>query len=283
MIIRSTIFRRVAIVGVGLIGGSLGMAIKKRRLAREVIGVSHRHAVLDAALKAEAIDAGFTDINKGIVNADLVVLAAPVHAIVKLLTTINPNLRRGCLVTDVGSAKFEIVEAAEKVLSNPNFFVGSHPLAGSEKKGVDHASADLFEGSLCIMTPTAKTNQMAREKIKHLWSKVGAKVKIISAEEHDEMLSYVSHLPHLLAYGLMETIPKESFEFASQGLKDTTRIASSSPQMWNDICMANSRNILKSLDELVQHLSSLRKAIVNRDQKSLTQHFTKAKENRDEI
>ena len=235
-------FKRVTIVGVGMMGGSLGMAIKKHRLAREVTGLSHRQSALAQAMKNKAIDVACLDVKKATSNADLVVLAAPVDSIIKLFSTINSYLKRGCIVTDIGSAKAKIVEQGEKMLSAPAFFVGSHPLAGSEKKGVAHATADLFEGSTCIMTPTKTTNQVAKQKIKHFWTKLGMEVKLLSPEEHDEILAYVSHLPHLLAYGLMESVPEKYFEYASKGLKDTSRIAASSPQMWNDICMANTKN-----------------------------------------
>lgn len=283
MIFHSYIFRKVAVIGVGLMGGSLGMALKKRRLAGEVVGISHRQETLETALKSGAIDSGFTDFQKGLAGADLVVLAVPVNAILKILTTMGPYLKRSCIVTDVGSTKAEIVEKAESTLPVPGFFVGAHPLAGSERNGVEHASADLFENARCIMTPTPKTNPFAREKVKHLWTKLGARVEFLSAEEHDRILAYVSHLPHLLAYGLMETIPQETLPYAPPGLKDTTRIAASSPQVWNDICMANPRNILKALDECVKHLASLRKAIINHDSPGLIQQFTNAKKKRDAI
>lgn len=276
-------FRRVAIIGVGLMGGSLGMAIKKRNLAKEVIGVSHKQSTLSQAVKLKAIDKGETDVQKAVKGADLVVLATPVDSIIKLISTINPYLRRGCIVTDIGSAKAEIIEAAEKKLSQPAFFVGSHPLVGSEKKGVNHANADLYENSECIMTPVKNTNRMAKEKVKQLWTKVGANVKNLSPEEHDHVLAYTSHLPHLVAYALMQTMPKKYIEHVSQGFIDTTRIASSSPQMWNDICLANSNNLIHSLDEFVKSLSELRQAIVNRDQKGLTGQFKKAQEKRSEI
>ncbi len=283
MLLRSHFFRRVAIVGVGLMGGSLGMALKKYQLAREVVGVSAHSQTLDQAIQKGAIDMGFMDIPKGVANADLVVLATPVQTILQLLPTISASLRRGCLVTDLGSAKLEIVEKAESTLSLPGLFVGSHPLTGSEKKGVEYARAELFENTRCIMTPTSKTSPVAKEKIKHLWTKLGAKVEFLSPEEHDRILAQVSHLPHLLAYVLMESIPQESLPYAPQGLKDSTRIAASSPQMWNDICMANSKNILHALDEVVKHLSSIRKAVINRDQKTLMNHFTRAKEKRDTL
>lgn len=283
MLLRSYVFKRVTIVGVGLMGGSLGMAIKKHRLAREVIGLSHRQAALAQAVKNKAIDVPCLDVKKAISNADLVVLAAPVDSIIKLFTTIDPYLKRGCIVTDVGSAKATIAESAEKFLSAPAFFVGAHPLAGSERKGVVNATPDLFEGSTCIMTPTSKTNNSAKQKVKNLWIKLGMNVKMLSPEKHDEILAYVSHLPHLIAYGLITGIPSEFLEYASRGLKDTSRVAASPPQMWSDICLANSKNVLDALDQCVGHLANFRKAIVNHDQKSLIQHFTKAQEKRNKL
>ena len=277
------LFRRVAIIGIGMMGGSLALAIRKHGLAHEIVGVSKQQASLDKALEKKAIDAGFLEIAPAVRNADLVILATPVESIIKLLTTINPHLKRSCIVTDLGSAKVEIIEAAQKTLSNPSFFVGSHPLVGSHQEGIDFVKAELFENALCIMTPTAQTHQMAQRKVEQLWTTLRCQVKHLSAEKHDEVLAYISHLPHLLAFGLIETIPPTALEFVPQGLKDMTRIAASSPQMWNDICMTNSRNILQSLDELVKNLSFFRNAIVNRDSKTLMFHFTKAQEKRNQL
>ncbi len=259
------------------------MALKKYKLTKQVVGLSYRQSSLTQALKNKAIDVGLTDTEKAIRGSDLVVLATPVNTIIQLLPNIKGYLKRGCIVTDVGSIKGKIVEEAEKVLPSFGFFVGSHPLAGSEKKGAMFADPDLFKGSQCIMTPTEATNQVAKEKVKYLWTKIGAKVTFLSAEKHDMALAYVSHLPHLLAYGLMGTMPDELLEFGSQGLKDTTRIASSTPQMWTDIFMANPKKVVKSLDEFVEELGIFRKAIIDRDQKTLTNHFTKAKEKRDKL
>ena len=281
MILRARGFKKVTIIGVGLMGGSLGLAIKKSRIAREVAGMSQKKTSLDNALKIKAIDTAFTDIGKAVHNADMVVLATPVDTIIKMLALINPHLRRGCVITDIGSAKAEVVEAAEKTLRYPGLFVGSHPMVGSEKKGVLHARDDLFEKAVCIMTPTKKTNQAAKAKVKFLWSKIGANIKYLDPEEHDKVLSYVSHLPHLISYGLMEIVPKEFLQYASTGFKDTTRIAASSPQMWNDIFLANSSNIIKSLDEFVAQLSEFRKAIIEKDRKSLISYCSIAKEKRD--
>ena len=276
------LFRQVTIVGVGLIGGSIGMAIKKNRVAHEVFGLSHRHTSLIYALKNNAIDKAFHDIKKSVSSADLVIMATPVTAIVNLLPTIGRHLKRGCIVTDVGSTKNLIVETAEKSLPSA-FFVGSHPLAGSEKKGTAFATGDLFQNSLCIMTPNEKTNRAAEEKVRALWTRLGAHVKTLSPVEHDKVLSYISHLPHLVAYALIGGVPGEYLQYAAQGLKDTTRIAASSPHMWNDICMMNSKNVVQALDELVKSLSLLRKTILSKDEQNLTESFKKSKAKRDAI
>ena len=283
MPLRTQLFRKVTIIGVGLIGGSLGMAIKKRRLAREVVGLSQRHATLVTALKTGAIDHGYHDVKKAVTNADIVILATPVSIITGMLSMIGPSLKRNCIVTDVGSTKVPIIEAARRHLPASVFFVGSHPLAGSEKKGVQNASAGLFENTICIMTPAEDTNRIATERVKRLWTKLGANTKFISPEEHDKILAYISHLPHILAYALMETIPPDYLGYAAQGLKDTTRIAASSPQLWNDICMGNSKNMINVIDETVKTLSSLRKCIAANDDKNLMDHFKIAKSKRDQL
>ncbi|OGX06046.1 MAG: hypothetical protein A2Z88_02905 [Omnitrophica WOR_2 bacterium GWA2_47_8] len=283
MVFNKQLFRKVTIVGVGLIGGSIGLAIRKHNLAREIVGVSQKSTSLDYALKIKAIDRGFTDLQAAIQHSDLIILATPVLTIINFLVKLAPLIRHSCIITDVGSTKKAIVEAAHKILPNHAFFIGSHPLAGSEKMGVVNAIAELFENSSCIITPTDKTNRLARDKIKHFWAKVGADVKVLTPEEHDKALAFISHLPHLLAYGLIDSIPSEFIPFAAQGLKDTTRIASSSPQMWNDICLSNSEYILKTLDEFVKNIGAFRRAIMTKDEKELIEHLQRAKNKRDNL
>jgi len=279
----SFLFRKVAILGVGLIGGSLGKALKKHKLAKEIFGVSRRKEALSIAVKSCAIDHGTHDIKKAVVNADLVVMATPVNVVSSMFKLIGPHLKRGCIVTDVGSTKMSIVTAAQEVLSNPAMFVGSHPLAGSEKRGVEFATEDLFKGSICIMTPVESTHRVTVDKVKRMWTAVGAQVKTVLPDEHDQMLAYISHLPHLAAYALMSSVPESYLSFAAQGLKDTTRIAASSPEVWSSICMANSENLIKVIDEYVGNLSNLRKAIVDVDGKALTGELKRAKIKRDKM
>lgn len=277
------LFRKVAILGIGLIGGSMGIVLRKNKLAGEVVGVARQHASLVHALKNGAVDHGTHDLKKAVENADLVILSTPVKTITQMLSSIGGYLKRGCIVTDVGSTKAAIVDAAQKSLPPHAYFVGSHPLAGSEKKGVMFARGDLFNDSVCIVTPNEKTNKQAAEKVKELWVKLGTTVKVVTPAEHDKILAYISHVPHLLAYALIEAVPQEYLGYATQGLKDTTRIAASDPEMWNDICLTNSKNITEAVDGFVKILAVLRKSIVSQDDRSLIEHLKKSKSKRDGI
>lgn len=274
-------FRKVTVIGIGLLGGSLAMAIKKNHLAREVVGVSRRQAALQYALKNKIIDHGSSNIVKSVENADLVVLATPIQTILTLITTLGAHLKRGCIVTDVGSTKATIVQAAQKHFPNHVLFVGSHPLAGSEKKGIEFSTASLFEQSHCLLTPTDKTNKGALDKVSEFWTRAGAKIKTISPDEHDTIVAYTSHVPHLLAYGLMDAIPSDYLPFGATGLRDTTRIASSNPELWADICMQNAKNMTKSLDDIIKTIAGYRKAIVVGDENFLMESFKRSKEKRD--
>lgn len=282
-VFRRELFRKVAIVGVGLIGASVGMAIKKKALARDIVGVARKDATIDAAIKIGAIGSGTKDIKEAVKEADMIILAAPVNAIVESFPILNTHARRGAIITDVGSSKGLIVDQAHKHLHPSFLFVGSHPLAGSEKSGPQFGSADLFNNTTCIMTPVDKTNRLAKEKVKHFWSQLGANVRFMSPSEHDEILAVISHLPHLMAYSLAKSIPEQFLSYATQSLRDTTRIAASDPKMWNDICISNTKNILKALDEYTRALGTIRKAIVDGDQQTLLETFTQAKAARERI
>ncbi len=280
---RKELFRKIAIVGVGFMGTSLGLAIKKRGLAREVVGIGRQETSLREAADLGAINEGTMDFNKGVIGADLIVLATPVNTVLDLIETLGKEHRRNCIITDLGSTKALIVERAEKVLHHSLLFVGSHPLVGSEKKGPSNANAQLYEGGTCVMTPTDKTNRLAREKIKQFWTQLGCSVKFMSPKEHDDIFAYISHLPHLAAFALMKAMPDNYLDYATQGLKDTTRIAGSDPQMWRDIALTNHKPILKALDEAVKVLASMRKAIVGRDQEVLTEIFKNARDKRERL
>lgn len=251
------LFNKVAIVGVGLIGGSIALAVKKKKLAREVIGVSRHRKSLLLALKRGAIDRGAQQIDI-IKDADLLILAAPVSVILNLAPQISKIIRPDCIVTDVGSTKAEIVAKLEKIFP---YFVGSHPLAGSEKRGVLNAYPELFKGSLCILTPTKKTAVKAKEKVVEFWNELGARVIFLSALSHDKVLSFISHLPHVAAFSLITSVPNQYLKFAANSLKETTRIASSDIQLWADIFLSNRKNMAVSIASLEGNLKKIKSAI----------------------
>ncbi len=280
---RKQLFRRVAIVGPGLMGASLGLAIKKKGLAGQVVGIGHHETSLREAADVGAIDESFLDFKKGIIGADLIVLATPVGGILESLETLSKDHQRGCIITDIGSTKSAIVEKAEKILPHTALFVGSHPLVGSEKQGPTYANAALYDNATCIMTPTDKTNRLAKEKIKHFWTQLGTQVKMMSPQEHDEALGFISHLPHVIAFSLIKAIPDQILELAPQGLRDTTRIASSDAKVWRDITLSNSKNVLKGVDETVKVLAAIRKAIIASDKQGLEDIFKSAKTKRESI
>lgn len=271
------LFNRVAIVGVGLIGGSIALSLKKKQLASEIVGIGRHKKSLSLAKKRGAIDR--VSLSFDIIrDADLVILATPVGTIINLAPLISKIIRQDCLVTDVGSTKKEIVSTLDKFFPN---YVGSHPLAGSEKRSIMNADPDIFRDSLCILTPTKKTNIKALNKIKILWNQLGAEIIMLEPEVHDKILSFTSHLPHVVAFSLIGVIPKKYLKFASTGLEDTTRLAASDSRLWVDIFLSNQKNIIKNIDLFKVGISKLRLAIQKKDRKQLTLILKEAKEKRD--
>ena len=255
--------KTVAIMGVGLIGGSLGKAFLRRGLFTKVLGIGRNPIKLEKALKARAITEFSTDL-KALKSADLVVLCTPVVHIKKTFKKLSRHLKPGCIVTDVGSTKEEIVLAAGKLLPKNVFFVGSHPIAGSEKSGVDFAGAELFKGAVCVVTPVKKTNNKALAEVRNLWSRLGGKVIVMNPAEHDRVIARTSHVPHFLASALTLSVLKKdrnTISLAGKGFRDTTRIAAGNPEVWCEIAAANSKNIRKGLDELIKTLLRIKKEV----------------------
>ncbi len=273
------LFNKVAIVGVGLIGGSLALAIKKKKLANEIIGVSRHEKTLFLAKKKGVIDKGALDIS-AVSEADLVILSAPVEAILKLAPLLAKVVRPDCIVCDVGSTKQEIVSKLDALFS---YYVGAHPLAGSEKRGVSYSNPDIFKGSLCILTPTGKTNAQALLKVKKIWDRIGARLVCLSSEAHDNIVAYISHLPHIAAFSLSGAVPQEYLKFASTGFKDTTRIAASDAEIWSDIFLSNQKNILKAINAFQDKLSKIKSAVETKDRKALDRILVQAKAKRDSL
>ena len=236
------LFKKIAIVGVGLIGGSLGLAIKKKKLADQVVGFFRHKNKISQAIKLKAVDAGTNDFALAVQDSDFIILCSPVSDIVRRLKELK-KAKITALITDIGSTKSEITKAGRDLN-----FIGSHPLAGSEKNGIAFARADLFKISLCVLTPGNNLSASSLEKVNRFWRLLEAKTVVLSPDEHDRILSFASHLPHVAAFALMNTVPKEMLPFAAGGLRDTTRIASSDPKIWSDILLSNNKHLLKTIE-----------------------------------
>ncbi len=272
-------FKKVAIIGVGLIGGSLALALKKRGLAEKIVGFCRHKDNTDWALRHNVIDEGAQtlDIVRG---ADCVVLAMPVETIISEAPRIAAVLEDECVVTDVGSTKGEIVMRLDGIFEH---FIGSHPLAGSEKRGVQHASADLFENSLCILTPTRHTDKESREVIRSMWHSVGARIELMTPVRHDSVVSAISHLPHAAAFALMNSIPEPYFKSAAGGLKDTTRIAASDENLWCGIFLSNRTNLLSDIAAMRKKLLVIEQALRSGDERKLRSFIKSARTKRQSL
>ncbi|MEW6096818.1 MAG: prephenate dehydrogenase [bacterium] len=279
--------KSVAIIGVGLIGGSLGLALKKSNLVQNIIGIGRKEEKLQQALKLGAVDSVVTDIYFGVKRADMVILATPVNSILEIATQMVPYLKIGTIAMDVGSTKKKIVHNLTSSLSlSEVHFVGTHPLAGSEESGIEAAKSDLFEGATCVITPISQTNESALSFVRWLWEGIGAKVVEMTPEIHDELIAYSSHLPHLVATSLADLAKmqdKKILPLLASGFKDTTRIAASHPVMWSDICLTNQQEILNAISEFKKILEKWQKLIEQANSDALTREFEEVKKFRDQI
>lgn len=279
---------KVTIVGVGLLGGSLGLALKRRGLADKVEGVVRRRATIAECLEVGAVDHATCDLTLAVEGADVVVLCTPISPMRGLAEQMVPALKPGAVVTDVGSVKGPVVEALEPLLARAGaWFVGSHPMAGAETTGVRHARADLFEQAMAVLTPTARSHADALRQVEHLWQGVGAKVLRLSPQVHDDLVSRSSHLPHVVAaelanYVLSPAHPPEQALLCANGFRDTTRIASGSPPMWRDIALANRENLARVLGVFIEDLREFQLALANADEPAIEEFFEQAKRRRDQ-
>jgi prephenate dehydrogenase len=280
-------FRKITIIGVGLLGGSIGLAVKRRRLAREVAGFVRRAASLKECEKVGALDYATTDLLAAVSGADLVILCTPLAQMRSLAEQFLPALKRGAIVTDVGSVKADVVRELESQVKKAGaHFIGSHPMAGGEKMGVLAARADLYANAACVVTPTKKSNAAAVRKVEQFWKALGARTLRLDAAKHDLLVSRSSHLPHVAAAGLASLIlgptqPKEQTALCANGFRDTTRIASGSPEMWRDISLANRKNLAQSVDAFIGELKKFQSALKKSDAAAVEKFFAIAKERRD--
>jgi prephenate dehydrogenase len=273
----------LTIVGVGLIGGSIGLAARQRGLARRVVGVGSRQSTLNLAQDLGAIDDGYLQVAAAVANADLVVFCTPVQLIAEEILEAAGHCRPGTILTDAGSTKSLIVAAVEGKLPAGVHYVGSHPLAGSEKRGPEYADPHLFEERMTVVTPTAKTDAGAVQRVEQFWQDLGAHVKRMSPEEHDQALALTSHMPHLLASALAGVLPPELHELTATGFWDATRIASGAPDLWTGILGQNRKAVQEALDRLESQINRFRAALARSDEALLTNLLEQGKKVRDAL
>ena len=273
----------VAIVGVGLIGGSIGLALRQRNLAENVIGIGRRQVSLRIARRVGAITHTTIDIAKGVAQADLVVICTPVGHIAEHALEAARHCPEGTLITDAGSTKERIVAGLDNQLPRGCRFLGGHPIAGGEKTGANYAKAELFDGRVTVLTPTKNTRAEDYDLLESFWQGMGSVVVQMSAEEHDRALAVTSHLPHMAAAALANTVPENYFRFAGSGLLDSARLASGDPELWRQILLQNRDNVLKALEQFGGQLQALHTAIRSGDETGIDRFLTKAKKNRDAL
>ncbi len=281
------LIKRLSIIGVGLIGGSLARALRRAGVCGEIVGCGRNIANLEKAVELGVIDSYETVPADAVNKADMVIVAVPLGSMAAMFAAIRDALSPDAVISDVGSAKASVVEDARQYLGEHfRSFVPAHPIAGTEKSGVIASFAELFDKRRVIITPLSDTDSAAFAKVSRMWEKTGAVVENMSVEHHDSVLAATSHLPHLLAYSLVDTLAKmetstEIFRFAAGGFRDFTRIASSNPRMWRDICLANQKAILEMLAHFNYDLADLTDAVSSGDANRIENIFSRAKVARD--
>lgn len=275
--------RKLTILGPGLLGGSIGMAARHRKVAERVVVWARRPEAADEAYKLGVADEAITDSKRAVVDADLVILATPIGAMRALAEQLKPVLPAACVVTDVGSVKYPVVTALGGLLPN---FVGSHPMAGSEQAGIEAARRDLFDGTVCIVTPREDTDKAALQLVHDFWKALGCSVRTLSPQQHDEIVARISHLPHAVAAAVVNVVCNDGahpLNFVGPGFKDFTRIASGPPEMWTEICVENRHEVSRALEQLIEELGKVRTALENADAIELRAMLKRAKHFRDEL
>ena len=283
-------FKKVCIIGCGLIGSSLARAIKKNNLAEKIVSSNRSDAANKKVIELKIVDDSSSDPKKMVDGSDLVVIATPLSSYADVISKIKDSLKNRVILTDVGSVKENILNLVEKNIPENISWIPSHPIAGTEESGPEAGFSSLFQNRWCILTPSKKAKEKDINLLQTFWEKVGSKVDIMEAKQHDYILSITSHIPHLIAYNIVNTSldiqdEKEStiVKYSAGGLRDFTRIAASNPIMWRDVFIQNKKNTSKMIDKFIENLEDLKKAIENEDGKKLEQIFTKTKKIRKDI
>ncbi|MCM2357522.1 MAG: prephenate dehydrogenase/arogenate dehydrogenase family protein [Geobacteraceae bacterium] len=283
------LIERLAIIGVGLIGGSLARILREKGEVGEVVGIGRGEANLKRAVELGVIDRYSTDPCEGVRGADLVFLATPVCSIAAVAERIAPCLSAGCVVTDGGSVKEGIVATCERLMPAGSHFVGGHPIAGTEHSGVDASFASLYQGKRCIVTPTPDTDPGALRKVVRMWEAAGSEVILMDVVKHDRVVAAISHLPHMVAYSLVNAVEgydrfdESILKYSAGGFRDFTRIASSDPAMWRDIALMNREAIIEMMDFFARYFAELRALVAKGDGEGMRLFFEESKKSRDAI
>ena len=283
-------FRKVCIIGCGLIGSSLARAIKKNNLAEKVVSSNRSEDLNRKVVELNIVDNSSQDVKKMADGSDLIIIATPLSSYEDVILKIKNSLNNGTILTDVGSVKENVMNLIEKNLPKNVSWIPSHPIAGTEESGPEAGFAELFKNRWCILTPSKTANQKDINLLKKFWEKLGSKVDTMDANQHDYILSITSHIPHLIAYNIVNTSlsiqdekKSDIVKYSAGGLRDFTRIAASNPIMWRDIFIQNKKNTSKMIDKFIENLNVLKKAIENEDEKKLEEIFTKTKKIRKDI
>jgi prephenate dehydrogenase len=272
--------RRLSIIGLGLLGGSVSLAVLRSFSRVKVTGYSHRSSTRNKA-RILAVSTDIVDcLKSSVACADLVILATPIMTFEKIFVEIANSLPDGCIVTDVGSTKMLPHRWAAKKLPKRIHYIGSHPIAGSEQRGIEFARDDLFERTMCILTTTKKTDRLALQTLKSFWSKLGCSVKLMTPKVHDRIFANVSHLPHITAAVLINSNNKEELKFAGKGFIDTSRIASGPANIWSDVLLTNVNNTTKGIDKIITELVKIKNAIQKGNKQQIEQLLEKARTKR---
>jgi len=274
---------KISIIGLGLLGGSLGLAVQSTFPQAKRLGYSHRAVTRSKAIELGSVDAIYPDVADAVRDAQLVILASPISTFEPLMQAMADHLSPGCVVTDVGSTKVLPVRWAHRYLNKTIQFLGSHPMAGSEQRGVEFARADLFFGAPCILTPTPQTKKSTVRFLKEFWQALGMRVQIMNPPEHDRVLARISHLPHLLATAMVNISDPQELLLCGKGFLDTTRIASGPPNVWRDIIMANPKNARAAIGKLIRELSRMQTALDQENEKTIVKMLTDAQAKRNTL
>ena len=283
-------FKKICIIGCGLIGSSLARAIKKYNLSEKIVSSNRSDIVNKRVLDLKIVDDSSSDTQKMAEDSDLIIIATPLSSYENVILKIKNSLKSGTILTDVGSVKEGVISLVEKAIPKDVSWIPSHPIAGTEESGPEAGFSELFKNRWCILTPSKKAKEKDINTLKSFWKKIGSKVDIMNAKQHDYILSITSHIPHLVAYNIVNTsmnIQKEKqsaiIKYSAGGLRDFTRIAASNPIMWRDIFIQNKKNTSKEIERFIANLKDLKNAIENEDSKKLEEIFIKTKKIRKEI